>query len=205
MKYAVRQRLIESNPVQEVEKPKGQSRYMEAEGIDILRPDEIRKFLDQIEGLKYKTLFTLALMSGARQGEILGLQWSDIDWFNSQLIVKRTFQHGRFYEPKSPTSRRKIDLGPTVIRQLKQSNLDCPRNRLDLVFPSDEGTPIDNNNLVRRHFDPAMRKAGLRKIRFHDLTLTQASSSTRESTPNTSKLKWDFPPSTSPWTPTGIS
>ena len=43
------------------------------------------------------------------------------------------------------------------------------------MFPSDEGTPIDNNNLVRRHFEPAMRRAGLRKIRFHDLRHTYAS------------------------------
>jgi integrase len=175
MKYAVRQRLIESNPVQEVEKPKGRSRYRESEGMDILRPEEIRRFLDQVQEPKYKTLFTLAIMSGARQGEILGLQWSDIDWFNSQVIIKRTFQHGRFYEPKSSTSRRKIDLGPTVIAQLKKWKMACPQNRLDLVFPSDEGTPIDNNNLVRRHFEPAMRKAGLRKIRFHDLRHTFAS------------------------------
>ena len=99
----------------------------------------------------------------------------DIDWFNSQVIVKRTFQRGRFYEPKSPTSRRKIDLGPTVIAQLKKWKPACPPNDLDLVFPSDEGTPIDNNNLVRRHFEPAMRNAGLRKIRFHDLRHTFAS------------------------------
>lgn len=48
-------------------------------------------------------------------------------------------------------------------------------NELDLVFPNNEGKPIDNNNLVRRHYEPALRRAGLRKIRFHDLSHTYAS------------------------------
>lgn len=115
MKFAVRKRYIDSNPVQDVEKPKGRSQYNDKDEMDILRPDEIRRFLDNVEGRKYETLFTLAVMSGARQGEILGLKWSDIDWYNSQIIIRRTFQHGRFYEPKSVTSKRKIDLGPTVL------------------------------------------------------------------------------------------
>lgn len=96
--------------------------------------------------------------------------WSDIDWYNSQLIIRRTFQHGRFYEPKSETSKRKIDLGPTVVAQLKTWKLACPPTKLDLAFPSDAGTALDKNNLVQRHFEP-----GLRRIRFHDLRHTYAS------------------------------
>ena len=175
MKYAVRQRFIDSNPVHEVEKPKGRSRHKSSDEIDVFRPDEIRQFLDYVEGLKYKTLFMLATMSGARQGELLGLMWSDIDWYNSQLFIRRTFQHGRFYEPKSTTSRRKIDLGPTVMAKLRKWKLACPPSDLDLVFPSDSGTPLDKNNLVQRHYDPALRRAGLRRIRFHDLRHTFAS------------------------------
>lgn len=110
MKYAIRKGLVDSNPVREVEKPRGHSRYNESEAMDILRPDEIRRFLDNVSGLKYETLFMLAIMSGARQGELLGLMWSDIDWYNSQLIIKRTFQHGRFYEPKSESSKKKLTL-----------------------------------------------------------------------------------------------
>jgi len=75
MKYAVRQRFIDSNPVQEVEKPKGRSRHNEADEMDILRPDEIRQLLEHVERLKYKTFFMLAIMSGARQGELIGLKW----------------------------------------------------------------------------------------------------------------------------------
>jgi len=53
--------------------------------------------------------------------------------------------------------------------------LACPPNELDLVFPSESGTPLEKNNLVRRHFEPALRRAGLRRLRFHDLRHTFAS------------------------------
>lgn len=175
LKYAVRQRLIDSNPVQEVDKPKGRSRYKSSDEMDIYRPDEIRQFLDNVEGLKYKTLFMLAIMSGARQGELLGAMWSDIDWYNSQFHVKRTFNHNRFYRPKSASSMRKIDLGPTVLAQLKKWKLACPPSELDLIFPSDTGSPLDKNNVIQRHYNPALRRAGLRRIRFHDLRHTYAS------------------------------
>lgn len=99
-----------------------------------------------IKLFKYKTLFMLAIMSGAPQGELIGLKWPDVDWYNSQLNIKRTFQHGRFYEPKSETSKRKIDLGPTVMSQLRKWKITCPPNDMDLVFPNDTGKTIDNNN-----------------------------------------------------------
>jgi integrase len=143
--------------------------------MNIFRPDEIRHFLAHVDGPKHRTLFMLAIMSGVRQGELLALTWPDIDWYNSQLIIRRTFQHGRFYEPKTETSKRKIDLGPTVMAQLKKWKLACPPSELDLIFPSETGKPIDKNNLIRRHFEPALRRAGLPKIRFHDLRHMYAS------------------------------
>jgi integrase len=89
--------------------------------------------------------------------------------------IKTAVQHGRFYDPKSTTSKRKIDLGPTVMKKLKKWKMACPPNDLDLVFPSDTGTPMDNNNLVQRHYEPALRRAGLRRIKFHCLRHTYAS------------------------------
>lgn len=127
----------------------------------------------KVTGIKFEVVE--AVMSGARQGELIGLQWSDVDWYNSQIHIKRTFQHGRFYDPKSATSKRKIDLGPTVMKKLKKWKIACMPTELDLVFPSDTGTSIDNNNLVRRHYEPALRRAGLRRIKFHCLRHTYGS------------------------------
>ena len=56
--------------------------------------------------------------------------------------------------------------------QLKEWKLACPPNFIDLVFPNDDGNPIDKNNLMRRRFEPRLRKACLERIRFHDLRHT---------------------------------
>ncbi len=117
----------------------------------------------------------LAIMSGARQGELLGLKWSDVDWENSQIHIQRTFNNDAWYDTKTETSDRKIDLGPAMMAELKKWKVACPPNELDLVFPNQAGNPINHNNLVNRHFNPALENAELPKIRFHDLRHTYAS------------------------------
>jgi integrase len=170
-KYAVRKKLCEYNPVSDVEKPKIPKRKR----VDFLQPGEIRTLIENAGNCEFETLYTLAVMSGMRQGEILGLKWTDIDWLNSQVHVRRTYNHGRFYEPKSETSRRAIDLGPSVIAALKRWKIACPPNELDLVFPNNVGKPMDAYGLFKRQFQAAQRRSGLRKIRFHDLRHTYAS------------------------------
>jgi integrase len=155
MKYAIRRRLIDFNPLDVIDKPKGASRCKASEDMDIYNPHEIRGFLEHVEGQKYQVFFLLAVMSGARQGELIGLKWSDVDWKNSQIQIRRTYQRGKFFDPKSATSKRRIDLGPTVMERLKEWQKACPATELDLVFPSDTGTPIDHYNLVQRHYEPA--------------------------------------------------
>jgi len=125
--------------------------------------------------MQYKTLFQLAIFSGARQGEIIGLKWSDIDWENSQIHIQRTFNNDAWYETKTDTSDRKIDLGPAMMTALKKWKLACPTSELNLVFPNNAENPINHNNLVNRHFNPTLKAAGLPKIRFHDLRHTYAS------------------------------
>lgn len=173
--YAVRMRYIDFNPAREVEKPKGKSLHSDEEEMVILRPDEIRKLLSETTSKKDYVLFMTAAMTGMREGELFGLKWDDIDWFNSQIYVRRTFNHGRFYEPKSKTSRRKIDLPQDLIRELKVWKLACPIGELNLVFPSETGTPENAANMLYRRFFPALRRAGLPRIRFHNLRHTYAS------------------------------
>jgi len=172
MKYATRKRYIETNPVREVDKPKNKTG---AGGkIDFLTPYEIRALLDKTNGDKQRMIFLMAVMSGMRQGELLGLKWGDIDWINNQVCVRRTYNHGRFYEPKSEKSYRRIDLSPLVVSELKRWRLQCMPNELDLVFPNEAGKPMFGENLVKRSFKPALRRAGIREIRFHDLRHTYA-------------------------------
>jgi len=131
--------------------------------------------LDAESDLKYKTLLRLAIFSGARQGEILGLKWTDVDWFNSQIHIQRTYNHGKWYRPKSKTSNRKIDLGPTMMSELKKWKLAYPPSNLDLIFPNETGNPLDQSNMLKSCFYPCLKKAGIERISFHDLRHTYAS------------------------------
>ncbi len=171
-RYAARHQYISYNPFLDAERPKAKS---QKDKIRILSPDEINTLLDAVDDQKYQTLFTLAVMSGARQGELLGSKWSDIDWEKSQIHIQRTFNNARWYEPKTETSNRRIDLGPNMMKALKKWRIACPPNKLNLIFPNREGLPINHNNLINRNFFPTLKKADLPRIRFHDLRHTFAS------------------------------
>ena len=173
MAFAVRHRYIDHNPVRDAERPRGQGQ-VEGPKIRILTHDEIKPFLDAVKGRKYITLFMLAIMSGARQGELFGLKWSDVDWVNNQIHIQRTFNNQAWYDTKTVTSNRKIDLGPSMMSELKRWRLACPPNELDLMFPNGAGGPLNHNNVVSRHFNPALKRAKLGHVRFHDLRHTYA-------------------------------
>jgi integrase len=117
----------------------------------------------------------LAIMSGTRRGELLGLKWDAVDWKNNQIRIKRTFNSGRWYLPKTKASNRSIDLGPSMMMKLKKWKLACPANELNLVFPNEQGQPIEPTYLTREHFYPALKASGAKQIRFHDLRHTYAS------------------------------
>lgn len=173
--YAVRRRFIDYNPARDVEKPKGQSLHDEKDEMSILRPEEIRALLDAAANQKDRMLFMAAVLTGMRQGELLGLKWDDFNWIAGQVFVRRSYNHKRFYEPKTKMSRRKIDLAPELIQEFKRWKISCPASELDLVFPTNTGTPIKAENMLYRCFFPALRRAGLPRIRFHDLRHTYAS------------------------------
>jgi integrase len=168
-------RYIDFNPAREVEKPKGKGLKKEQEEMIILKPKEIRLLFDNAATQKDRVLFMTAVLTGMREGELVGLKWEDIDWVNSQIYVRRTFNHGKFMDPKSRTSRRKIDLAPELVHALKKWKLACLKGELDLVFPTDEGTPEIAANLLYRRFFPSLRRAGLPRMRLHNLRHTYAS------------------------------
>jgi integrase len=124
---------------------------------------------------------------GLRQGEILGLRWSDVDLEAATIRVTQALQrvNGRldFVEPKSQSSRRTIPLPATVARALRAHRSRQLEERLaagarwresDLVFTTSVGTPLDCRNVTRR-FQAALEGAGLPRLRFHDLRHTAAS------------------------------
>jgi len=174
-RYALRYRWITANPAAEVRKLRAESADEEQlETSSILTPTEAQQMLEAA-GDRYRVLFLMAVSTGMRQGELLGLQWGDIDWTAKQVHVRRQYSSGRFGDLKTKNSKRKIGLGDELIHELKAWKLRCPKGDRDLVFPNGAGKPENHGNLLRRGFYPALRRAGLRQIRFHDLRHTFAS------------------------------
>jgi len=176
--YAVRHRWIDYNPVRDAERPRRSGDHREAERkITILSPEEIQRLLVAVESPKLKTLILLSIMTGARQGEALGLKWGDVDFKEKQIHIKRTFNHGRFFEPKSRESVRSIDIAPMLLKELAKWKLQSgPNDQEDFLFPSETGTPLDCHHLTSRYFKPALKKAGLPKtVRWHDMRHAYAS------------------------------
>lgn len=171
MAYAMKHRYIDHNPVREIERP-ADDRKDEDGDMLVLQPEEVKVLVDGAETQKDRTLYMAAALTGMRQGELFGLKWSDIDWINNQIHVKRTYNHGKFYDPKSKHSRRRIDMAPELVAELKKWKLACLKGELDLVFPNGKGKPQNQSNFLRRHFYPALLAANLPRIRFHDLRHT---------------------------------
>lgn len=167
-KHAVKWGYLKVNPAEYVERPR-----VEQVEMEILKPNEIRLFLDNVTS-KDKGFFLTAVLTGMRRGELLGLQWGDIDWQQSQINVRQALCNTtkKLISPKSKKSVRKIDMSPSLVSELKRHKLACPVSELDLVFPNSKGNPNDGDTLVKRHFHPALRRAKVKKIRFHDLRHT---------------------------------
>ena len=178
LEEAVRGDLIPRNPAAHANKPK-----VRQEEIEPLTAAQAQAFLDAAHGDRYEALYVLCIMAGLRQGEALGLKWSDIDLEVGTLRVNRQLQRVRgggglqFSEPKN-ASRRTVGLSQRAIVALRNHRKRQSEEKLragplyvdqDLVFATRLGTPIDAQNVVNRHFKPLLKRTGLPLVRFHDL------------------------------------
>jgi integrase len=185
--YACRHRWIDFNPAEHVEKLRAPT-AIEVDVLDsnVLSPEEVGRLIESAEvarrardgaliGNNYRLLIKVAVFSGMRSGELRGLQWGDIDWHSRHIFVRRSWKEGEFRQPKTQASVRRIELPESIVHELREWRLACPKGEHDLVFPNLVGKPLSNENLLRRGLYPALRRAGLRRIRFHDLRHTFAS------------------------------
>jgi len=81
----------------------------------------------------------------------------------------------RFYEPKTKAGKRTIDLAPELVSALKPWKLACPKGPLNLVFPTEDGTPKHRSTITHHFLRPALKAAGLRQVTLHSLRHTCAS------------------------------
>ncbi len=168
---AVALEAIDRDPTGVIRGPKGKEKE-----IQPLTPEEVNKLLESTSGDLHAMVAT-SCFSGLRQGELIGLQWQDIDFDKRKITISRSFHptHG-FSTPKSKASVRAIPIIEPLADILIEVFERHGRPSQDtLVFPSKAGTPLNNRNLVQKQFEPALLKAGIRRIRWHDLRHTFAS------------------------------
>jgi integrase len=124
----------------------------------------------------WRPFFMVAVGTGLRRAELFGLTWDDVLWTQRKLRVTKQLVDGRFVEPKSDAALRVVDLPEPVMEALGAHRLACPVGTADLVFPSEQGTPINPSNFYSRVFRPTCRAAGLPdSVVLHDLRRTYAS------------------------------
>ncbi|UOE21870.1 site-specific integrase [Thermobifida halotolerans] len=177
MEHAVREEEIPRNVARNVRTGTPRPRRFEP-----LTADEARQLLTAAQGHRLHALFELALHTGLRKGELLGLRWEDLDLDAGTAAIRRTLQRtttgGLTALPtKTRASERRIALPARCVHSLKYHHelqqRECETagaawQHSGHVFTTAQGGPIDPTNLTRA-FNTLLRKAGLRRIRFHDL------------------------------------
>jgi integrase len=182
LQQAVRWNLIVRNPADAVRGPK-----VERAVIHPLTADQVRTLMAAVAGDPLEPLYLLAVTTGMRSGELLGLTWADVDLDMARLQVRRTLYRlrgeWRFGEPKTSAGRRAIALTEAATMALHAHRLRQAEQLLavqvrigpdSLVFADRWGNPLNGFHLTERCWKPLLRRIGLPVIRFHDLRHTCA-------------------------------
>jgi integrase len=191
LKDAVKRRLLQENPAYGAIKPPKNKPV-----IHFWTSVEFTAFMawiDRLGDLHEKALYQLAVQTGMRRGELLGLRWSDVDWEANTLTIeeqlyRRRHGVGQFGPPKTRASRRTIDLSEETVAALKawRARQDDQREAWaelyagrGLVFCRENGDSHDPRTVSKR-FGDQIDEAKLKRIRFHDLRHTSAVIGLRE-------------------------
>ena len=171
LEKAVQEELIRTNPAVGCKLPPKRGREMQ-----VLGREELQRFLIQAQAEGYYELFLLDLCTGLRRGELLALQWDDLDFKTGTLTVNK-----QVYEvkgqlqvniPKTRASIRRLVLPPGVMEVLRQYR-ETVDSRWMFPSPVKENMPM-TPGAVRRRLQIILERAGCKRIRFHDLRHTFA-------------------------------
>jgi integrase len=176
LRQALQLGLVTRNAYASVQRPGYRAKTMQT-----LDKDQVSQLLKAAAGDRLEALYVLAVMTGLRQGELLGLKWSDIDLQKRVLSVRRTLYelNGKIEtgEPKTDKGRRQVDLPVLAVSALQRHRaaMMVEGHRAAVyVFCDSEGNPLRKSNLINRSFRPLLTAAKLPRIRFHDLRHTAA-------------------------------
>jgi len=175
LNHAVRLGVINRNPTVAVIPPKTTPKE-----IQVLDANQIQTMLliSKEHQPEYHALYLLALTTGMRLGELLGLRWEDLDWEKKTLSIKRQLQRdpGKgfiFTAPKTKAGLRAVTLGKNTLEVLKLHSSEYSAYHHPLIFSFLDGSPLGERK-VQKAFKSLLELAGLPKLRFHDLRHTSA-------------------------------
>lgn len=156
--------------------------------MEVWDDDEESRVLAQVDTEpRIANWIRLALATGLRSGELAGLQWGDIDVVKRQLVVRRQWYKGNVTTPKS-NRLRTVPLSDVAIDALqRQKSASFMRGR-DWVFYDDEG--FFGTQRINDGFRRIIRKAGVKRIRIHDMRHTFATKAVRRGVPIEVLQQW---------------
>lgn len=182
LKRAVRWRLVARNPAEDVDPPRPQRKE-----IAILSREETATLLKAINHTRLYIPVLLAVTTGMRRGEVLGLRWRDVDLEDGALsvaqVLEQTSDGLSFQPPKTARSRRLITLPALTVNALRSHKARQAQERLKLGLGRDDdglvvcrsdGQPVQPRSLTHE-FTRQVKRAGGRRVRFHDLRHTHIS------------------------------
>ena len=169
MDLAVAQKIIPANPTNACELPK-----VEHQEMQTIPAEQLQAFLEEARASGVYEMYYIELATELRRGELLGLKWQDVDWKNGIIKVRRQVARvdGQIVEAplKTKNSYRAVSISPQAIEVLREQKR---KTNDSYVFPSPNGGPISPdsvNNMLKR----VLERAGIPKVRFHDLRHTFA-------------------------------
>ena len=186
LEQAVKVGFLRVNPSAACELPR-----VKKPAIKPLEGAQVKAFLKEISANKYKYLFTVALLTGMRESEILGLTWSAVNFHTGELLVDKQLQRRKLesgaveytFEPTKNDKARRIKPGKTAmdsLRHVRTSQLEQKlqkgqlwNNPNDLVFTHENGQHIAPNTIIHA-LNKIKNAIGCPGFRFHDIRHTYA-------------------------------
>lgn len=167
--YAIRHEYMAENPARYAVRPR-----QEKQEFAYLNQEEIKRFLEGASP-DYFAFFATAVLTGARQGELIALRWKNIDLERGLVRIERSYNNlNGESDPKTRSGKRSIVISDELLKILKDHHAAVGGSPNDLVFQNGAGHHINHQNMMTREFYPALKRAGLPRMRFHDLRHTYA-------------------------------
>ena len=164
MNFAIDQKLIATNPTDGCALPKLEHREMKP-----LPAEQLASFLREAKESGVYEMYYIELATGLRRGELLGLKWEDIDLEGGTIQVRRQIARidGEVVEAplKTKNSYRSVSIGQDAVQILKEQQR---KTSSQYVFPSPTGGPISPDSVLNM-LHRVLKRAGLPRIRFHDM------------------------------------